>query len=113
MPNSKRPIQVTLLTKSQCSYCEDAKHLLNLLKGEYWLSVETIDIHTPAGEAIAKRGDILFPPGVFLDGEPFSYGRVSERKLRRELERRTRIQESTRTSQGRYSRAHVEHMRSQ
>ncbi len=31
---------------------------------------------------------MLFPPGIFLDGEPFSYGRPSERKLRRELERR-------------------------
>lgn len=30
----------------------------------------------------------MFPPGIFLDGEPFSYGRPSERKLRRELERR-------------------------
>jgi hypothetical protein len=30
----------------------------------------------------------VFPPAVFLGGEPFSYGRVSERKLRRELDRR-------------------------
>jgi hypothetical protein len=30
----------------------------------------------------------VFPPGVFLNGEPFSYGRLSERKLRRELDRR-------------------------
>jgi len=29
----------------------------------------------------------MFPPGLFLDGEPFSYGRPSERKLRKALER--------------------------
>ena len=29
-----------------------------------------------------------FPPGIFVDGEPFSYGRLSEKKLRRELDRR-------------------------
>ncbi|MGH9252739.1 MAG: hypothetical protein ACRD0W_24965 [Acidimicrobiales bacterium] len=30
----------------------------------------------------------LFPPGVLLDDDPFGYGRLSERKLRRELARR-------------------------
>lgn len=34
------------------------------------------------------KGGLLFPPGVLIDGEPFSYGRLSERKLRRELDRR-------------------------
>lgn len=31
---------------------------------------------------------ILFAPGVLVDGAPFSYGRRSERKLRRHLARR-------------------------
>lgn len=88
MANSKRPITVTVLAKPQCGYCEDARELLQRLKGEYWLSVDTVDIQSTHGEALAKRGGILFPPGIFLDGEPFSYGRVSERKLRRELDRR-------------------------
>ncbi len=30
----------------------------------------------------------MFPPGIFIGGEPFSYGRPSEKKLRRELEKR-------------------------
>ncbi len=30
----------------------------------------------------------LSAPGVLIDGEPFSYGRLSERKLRRALEKR-------------------------
>lgn len=30
----------------------------------------------------------MFAPGLLVDGEPFSYGRVSERKLRRTLARR-------------------------
>lgn len=88
MANSKRPITVTILTKPQCGYCEDAHELLQRLKGEYSLSVDTVDIQSTYGEALAKHGGILFPPGIFLDGVPFSYGRVSERKLRRELERR-------------------------
>jgi len=34
------------------------------------------------------KGGLLFPPGILIDGEPFSYGRPSERKLRHELDRR-------------------------
>jgi hypothetical protein len=29
----------------------------------------------------------MFAPGVLVDGRPFTYGRLSERKLRRALER--------------------------
>jgi len=32
---------------------------------------------------------MAFPPAVFVDGQPFSYGRLSERKLRRTLDRIT------------------------
>ena len=45
------------------------------------------------GQVLAERSGVLFPPGIFLDGEPFSYGRLSERKLRRELEQRLRSME--------------------
>ena len=88
MAINQQPVRVTVLTKSQCGYCVQAQELLHRLKNEYPLVIETIDIKAPEGEAMATRGGILFPPGIFLDGEPFSYGRVSERKLRRELDRR-------------------------
>lgn len=81
-------IEVLLLTQEQCSFCDHAKAVLGRLGGEYPLSVRTLELASPDGQALADRGGILFPPGVFLDGEPFSYGRVSERKLRRELRRR-------------------------
>lgn len=84
----QQPVRVTVLTRSQCAFCEQAQELLQRLKGEYTLVIETVDINSVAGEAMAVHGGIHFPPGIFLDGEPFSYGRVSERKLRRELDRR-------------------------
>lgn len=88
MAASTLPIRVTLLTKAQCAFCDDAKATLAHLEAEYRLVVESINVDTPEGAAIAMRGGVLFPPGIFLDGEPFSYGRLSERKLRRELEQR-------------------------
>jgi glutaredoxin len=92
MTASTPPIHVTLLTKPQCGYCDDAKALLQRLGGEFHLAVETVDIQTPLGEQLARDSNVLFPPGLLLDGAPFSYGRVSERKLRRELERQIRLQ---------------------
>lgn len=82
------PIVVTLLTQPQCASCDEAKALLARLGGEYPLTVSTRDLASADGQELAARGGIMFPPGIFLDGEPFSYGRPSERKLRKELKRR-------------------------
>jgi glutaredoxin len=81
-------MRVTLLTQEQCDFCRDAEALLDRLAHEYPLTVELLDLGSPEGRRLAEAGGILFPPGVFIDGEPFSYGRPSERRLRRELERR-------------------------
>jgi len=81
-------MNVRLLTQEHCGFCAQAKETLDRLVVEYGLSVSTLDLGSPEGEALAVRGGLLFPPGIFLDGELFSYGRLSERKLRREIERR-------------------------
>ncbi len=88
MVNRLPPIHVTLLTAPQCGYCEDAKAILTRLAQDYPLAVEIVELESPTGEQLALQGGVLFPPGLFLDVEPFSYGRVSERKLRQELTRR-------------------------
>ena len=81
-------MDVVLLTQEHCAFCEQAKEILARLAAEYPLTVSTLDLDTPAGLALALRGGALFPSGIFLDDEAFSYGRPSERKLRRELDRR-------------------------
>lgn len=81
-------MEVLVLTQEHCAFCEQAKELLARLSAEYGFSVSALDVTSPEGEALAVRSGVLFPPGIFLDGEPFSYGRPSERKLRSELERR-------------------------
>lgn len=81
------PIHVLVLTQNQCGFCEQAQDLLQLLAREYELKITTLDIGSEAGQALAVQGGILFPPGIFLDGQPFSYGRQSEMKLRRALKR--------------------------
>ncbi len=83
-------MNVLLLTQQDCAFCTQAKEILTRLSAEYGFSLSALDVSSPEGEALAIRSGILFPPGIFLDGEPFSYGRPSERRLRREIERRLR-----------------------
>lgn len=87
MPPPER-VEVVLLTQDECAFCEQGRQVLDRLALEFPLAVETRDLASADGRVLAERGGVMFPPGLFLDGEPFSYGRVSERKLRRELRRR-------------------------
>jgi hypothetical protein len=81
-------MDILLLTQGNCGFCEQAREMLERLSREYWLSVSTLDMGSPRGQELAMKGGLLFPPGILIDDEPFSYGRPSERKLRRELDRR-------------------------
>ncbi len=84
-------MEIQLLTQDECAFCDDAMATLDRLSGEYGLSVTTIQLDGADGQALAERAGVMFPPGILIDGEPFSYGRLSEKKLRRELERRIGI----------------------
>jgi len=81
-------MKVILLTQANCAFCEQAKEILVRLSTEYPLSVSTLELNSEEGQELAVRGGILFPPAIFIDDEPFSYGRLSERQLRREFEQR-------------------------
>lgn len=77
-----------ILTQERCDLCERAGELLERLSEEYPLRIRALSLDSSHGRELAASGGILFAPGIFVDGVPFSYGRLSERKLRRELERR-------------------------
>lgn len=80
--------QVTLVTQEECSFCDAAKDVLHRLTEEHDLRVHVVGLDDPEGRSLAERGGLVFPPGVFIEGELFSHGRLSERKLRRHLRRR-------------------------
>ena len=81
-------MQVTLISQHGCELCERAHALLERLGSDYPIEMRVVDLASPEGQSLAERGGMMFPPGLFLADEPFSYGRVSERRLRRELDRR-------------------------
>lgn len=76
---------VTLLTQEACASCVQAKEVLSRIAGEHPLLVQEIRLDSPEGAALAAEHAVLFAPGVLVDGEMFSYGRLSEKKLRRRL----------------------------
>jgi glutaredoxin len=86
---SAPPTVVTLLTQDDCRLCEHAKEVLGRVGQDHPLHVEEIELTSDRGRALAAEAGVLFAPGVFVDGRPFGFGRLSERKLRRSLASRT------------------------
>lgn len=84
------PIQITLLTQDDCGFCDHAKQVLDRPNTEYPLRVTEIDLATEHGQALAQQTGVLFAPGVLVNGAPFYFGRLSERKLRRHLDKQAR-----------------------
>lgn len=78
---------MTLLSKEDCSLCDHAKGVLDRIGRDHSLEVETIPLETEEGRRLAASAGVVFAPGVLLEGKPFSHGRLSEGKLRKELEK--------------------------
>lgn len=79
------PVEITLLTQSCCAFCDHAKEVLSRVGQDYPLRITEIDLASEEGQLLAARASVLFAPGVLVEGESFSFGRLSERKLRRTL----------------------------
>lgn len=77
--------RVTLLTKNDCALCDHAKQVLARVGADHPLNVTEVDLDSEEGRRVAVDAGVLFAPGVLLDGRPFAYGRLSERKLRKVL----------------------------
>ncbi|SEP53332.1 glutaredoxin family protein [Amycolatopsis saalfeldensis] len=79
------PVEITLLTQDDCGFCEQAKQVLDRVGADFPLQVTEIDLATDEGRRLAAQAGVLFAPGILVNGQPFSFGRLSERKLRRTL----------------------------
>ena len=75
-----------LLTKEECHFCDEAKRVLARFANEGQVAFREVRLDSEEGRRLATDAGVPFPPVVFLDGEYFSYGRLSERKLRKALQ---------------------------
>lgn len=81
-------IEITLLTQNACGFCDHAKQVLQRIAQDHPLQVIEVDLTSEEGQQLARQAGVVFAPGVLIDGKPFSFGRLSERKLRRTLGKR-------------------------
>ncbi|MPY80304.1 MAG: thioredoxin family protein [Actinophytocola sp.] len=82
------PVEITLLTQNACAFCDHAKHVLQRVGQDHPLRITEVNLTSEEGQQLARKAGVLFAPGLLIDGEPFSFGRLSERKLRRALGKR-------------------------
>ena len=82
------PARITLLSRDNCGFCDDAKQVLARVGAQYRLQVVEISLDSREGRPTATTAGVLFAPGVLIDGRPLSFGRLSERKLLRTLQKR-------------------------
>ena len=77
-----------LLLTEGSRHCAQAQELLDRLASEYPLVVATRDLTLSAARDLARGAGLHEAPAVFVEGRPFSCGRLSESELRRDLDRR-------------------------
>lgn len=78
-------IEVVVVSSADCRLCERAKEALGRVGKDYPLQVREVPLATPEGRRVALESGAPFPPVILLDGLLFSYGRLSERKLRKAM----------------------------
>jgi hypothetical protein len=52
---------------------------------EFPLNIREVPLQSNEGRILAVRHGVVFAPGILIDGELLSYGRLSENKLRHRL----------------------------
>jgi hypothetical protein len=74
---------LVLVTGHDCHLCAHARDVLATLHLEW----REVDVGSVEAEALARRGvPLAFLPVLVGDGRAIAYGRLSERRLRRDLE---------------------------
>jgi hypothetical protein len=78
--------EVLLVSAPDCHLCERAMAVLTRLSKE---PVRELSWSSEEGHLLVSRDGVPFPPAVYIDGSLAAYGRLSERGLRRKLEKRS------------------------
>ncbi|HEY9198527.1 MAG TPA: thioredoxin family protein [Gammaproteobacteria bacterium] len=71
-------MQVQLLIAAWCSSCARAHEIWERICTRHGLTLEILDLETPAGEAVAVRHHLKIMPAVLIDDHPRAIGVQSE-----------------------------------
>jgi glutaredoxin len=79
------PRAVTIVTSTGCHLCERAKDVVETVALDHELEVRIVDLNSGEGRRLALLHRMPFPPMVLIDGAVHGHGRISEKRLRRDL----------------------------
>ena len=79
--------QLVYVTSPDCTFCTEGRALVWKLAHEIGLELVELPWDSPQGKALVERGGAFFPPALYRDDRLLGYGRLSERKLRKQLAR--------------------------
>lgn len=83
------PIEVVLYTKNNCSICDMAKAILNLINDEIPLSIKEFDIYKD--DALLEEYQLKIPV-IEIDGEEVESGLIHKDVIRKRLHQKMGIQ---------------------
>ena len=81
--------QITLIEAPGCHFCEEATETLARLAENYALEVVKLDSSSDRGRYLLEAHRSPMSPLVLVDGQVFTWGRLSERKLAKLLQARS------------------------
>ena len=77
--------KAVLLTAADCHLCEHARAVLRHLSTDIALQRTEMSWNDPEAAALIRRDGVPFPPALYVDGELWAYGRLSEHALRKKF----------------------------
>jgi glutaredoxin len=78
--------ELVLVTAADCHLCAHAREVLEKIGREEPLAVREIDVESDEARDLAEAGvPLAFLPVLWDGSRVLGYGRLSERRLRREL----------------------------
>lgn len=78
-------VDLTLVVAEDCSLCKHAKQVLESLQSDHSLRISEVALESEEGRLLGEIHPLLFPPILLRGDRVLSYGRLSERRLRKEL----------------------------
>ncbi len=74
-------MRVQLLTATWCSSCQREQAIWERICARHGVTLEVVDLDTPAGEAVASRHHLKIMPAVLIDDHPRAVGVQTEAEV--------------------------------
>lgn len=88
------PLEAVFVTATACHLCRTGRDVLALVGERVPMSLREVGLTSPEGADIARRWRVPFPPILIVNGDLVAYGRLSRRRLERDLAARVQPQEA-------------------